>query len=320
MSTSPATEAVFTMCPSCPSASIRGTKERTPCTTPMRLMSSVHFQSSIVAVQMGPATATPALLKTRWTAPNFSQALAASASRSPGFETSQRMHSARTPICAIAISVSRMPFSSMSASTTFAPSRAQAITSSRPMPLPAPVTTAVLPFRSRIASPSCFPLDRIPTGVRFEPQPVLLLQFLHEPQPFLLAARADRGDGTTAMGGEAGAEDDARVAEIRVRDDPFAHAGDRFVQRRQHHAVGERLQVHGARADGTLLGLAPGPRVEALAALLSEFLRLDERLELLRDRRARLRELLSHGPADVEAHHVGKLDRSHGHAEVLRGR
>src|SRR5690242_13196406 len=149
MSTRPATEAVFTTWPSPPWASMRGTNDRTPWTTPMRLMPSVHCQSSRVAVQAGPPTATPALLKTRCTAPKRSHARAASKSTSGAFETSQRKDSQRTPSFATSSAVSRIPFSSMSASATAMASRAHATASSRPMPLPAPVTTAVLPFRSR---------------------------------------------------------------------------------------------------------------------------------------------------------------------------
>ena len=60
---------VLTTWPGSPPASMRGTNERMPCTTPMRLMSRTHFQSSSVAVQAGPQTATPALLKMRCAAP-----------------------------------------------------------------------------------------------------------------------------------------------------------------------------------------------------------------------------------------------------------
>ena len=70
---SPATDAVLTMCPSSPPASMRGTKARTPCTTPIRLTPMIHCQSARLVSQAGTRSAgaaTPALLHNTCTPPN----------------------------------------------------------------------------------------------------------------------------------------------------------------------------------------------------------------------------------------------------------
>ena len=71
----PAIEAVFTMWPSSPPSSMRGTNARTPWTTPIRLMLIVQSQSASVpsharSRRVAAVAATPALLKTTWTRPN----------------------------------------------------------------------------------------------------------------------------------------------------------------------------------------------------------------------------------------------------------
>src|SRR5260221_12778 len=53
---------------------------------------------------------------------------------------------------------------------------------------------------------------------------------------------------------ETGAEDDTRVAQVRVGDDSLPHARDRLVQPRKHHAVDERVEVRNAWAAGIASG------------------------------------------------------------------
>ena len=65
----PAIEAVLTMCPSSPPASMRGTKARTPWITPQRFTPITHCQSASECSWTAPITATPALLQTTWAAP-----------------------------------------------------------------------------------------------------------------------------------------------------------------------------------------------------------------------------------------------------------
>src|SRR6185437_14395906 len=61
--------------------------------------------------------------------------------------------------------------------------------------------------------------DGLPAGVRMEARAVRALELGHDPQPLLLPAAVDGGDRAAAMGREARAEDDARVAQVRVGDD-----------------------------------------------------------------------------------------------------
>lgn len=63
------------------------------------------------------------------------------------FDTSHLANTARPPACVIAATVPWPPASFKSATTTAAPSRANNSAIARPMPLPAPVTTADLFFR-----------------------------------------------------------------------------------------------------------------------------------------------------------------------------
>jgi hypothetical protein len=66
----PAMEAVLTICPSSPPASILGRNARTPWITPHRFTLMTHCQSARVCSCAAPITATPALLQTTWAAPN----------------------------------------------------------------------------------------------------------------------------------------------------------------------------------------------------------------------------------------------------------
>ena len=71
-------DAVFTTCPGCFWATMRGTKASTPWMTPQRLTPIAHSQSLWVTASSPPQRATPALLQTTWTAPNSVNARSAS--------------------------------------------------------------------------------------------------------------------------------------------------------------------------------------------------------------------------------------------------
>ncbi|MCY1314523.1 hypothetical protein D9M70_651820 [compost metagenome] len=82
--TSPAIDAVLTMCPSysgsfSAAASISGVKMRMPWMTLRRLTPSTHSQSCSLFSQISPPAPTPALLNSRWTVPNAARAASASA-------------------------------------------------------------------------------------------------------------------------------------------------------------------------------------------------------------------------------------------------
>src|ERR1700761_2860968 len=116
----------------------------------MRLTESVQSQSLAVASQIGPSRqpSTPALLLTRWIFPNRFSAASASASMSASLETSVRSPSTGTPAASSSATVAASASSWMSPMTTFIPSAPQRSANALPMPLPAPVTIAVLPANS----------------------------------------------------------------------------------------------------------------------------------------------------------------------------
>src|SRR5512132_456594 len=96
--------------------------------------------------------ATPALLQRTWTPPKALHACSASAWTESSLRTSVLTVTALTPAFSAPAAVSAMPVSSRSATTTLAPSPANARQSARPIPLAPPVTTATLPLRF---SPRC---------------------------------------------------------------------------------------------------------------------------------------------------------------------
>src|SRR5258708_6472886 len=143
-----------------------------PCTTPMRLTLITHCQSLRLTSQTKPPpAATPALLKRRCAAPNFSTVWAASCCTSAALETSARTPRACAPEPRASATASSSASCCTSASTSFIRSLAPMRANSLPKPLPAPVMTATLPARSFIADSSgprlprdpekCFP-DRPP--------------------------------------------------------------------------------------------------------------------------------------------------------------
>src|SRR5882672_6085423 len=87
--TTPATDAVLTMCASTSCSIMIGRKVRCPWATPIRLTPIIQDQSSSVLSQHGrPPAATPALLHKTCTAPYFSSVSAANAATSDGSDTS----------------------------------------------------------------------------------------------------------------------------------------------------------------------------------------------------------------------------------------
>src|ERR1700722_2615995 len=81
-------------------------------------------------------------------APNRASAASARASISPSDDTSVRSPSTGTPAAASSATVASSASTWMSPTTTFIPSAPQRSANALPMPLPAPVTTAVLPANS----------------------------------------------------------------------------------------------------------------------------------------------------------------------------
>jgi hypothetical protein len=96
----------------------------------------------------------PALLKAMSRRPNRSTADCGAASTSSPRVTSHITANDRPPACSITRAVSTLPSMATSATTTLAPSRANARALARPMPLVAPVTNATFPSKRRVmASP-----------------------------------------------------------------------------------------------------------------------------------------------------------------------
>src|SRR3954463_8494956 len=117
-----------------------------------------------------------------------------------------------------------------------------------------------------------------------------------------------------AEGGEAGAEDEAGVDEIRVGDDPFLQHALGFIEIGREELLAASGPVCVRRG---LHRLAVLPAVDSLAAFLAKLARVDFALEDLRhlDRARRLGERLARVQADVEADGVGELGGAHRHAE-----
>ena len=140
----PAIDAVLTTWPASPASSMRGRKLVTPWMTPHRSTPSTHSQSFRDSSATVPPPPTPALLHNSSTLPKRSNAAAASASTWSGSETSQCTSNTSVPSApASDAAASARPASSTSASTTCIPSAAARRARASPMPLAAPVTTAV---------------------------------------------------------------------------------------------------------------------------------------------------------------------------------
>src|SRR5947208_4192312 len=147
----PAPEEVLTIAPP-PCLSIRVISYFMHRNTPRRsmLMIRSHATPSTSAVGTNFFGSTPALLKATSSRPKASTVLSRAALTSSPRVTSHVTASARPPCSSIMRAVSWLPCSDTSATTTLAPSRANASAAARPMPLAAPVTNATFPVKSAL--------------------------------------------------------------------------------------------------------------------------------------------------------------------------
>src|SRR5437667_141745 len=147
----PAPEDVLTIAPP-PCLRISGISCFMHRNTLRRLVSMIRFHSSssYSAVGAGFLGSMPALLNAKSSRPKASTVLSKAALTSAARVTSHRTASARPPCASIMRAVSWLPCSDTSATTTLAPSWANASAAARPMPLAAPVTNATFPVKSAL--------------------------------------------------------------------------------------------------------------------------------------------------------------------------
>src|SRR5437773_3752867 len=146
----PAPEDVLTIAPP-PCLRISGISCFMHRNTLRRLVSMIRFHSSSYsAVGAGFLGSMPALLNAKSSRPKASTVLSRAAITSAARVTSHRTASARPPRASIMRAVSWLPCSDTSATTTLAPSWANASAAARPMPLAAPVTNATFPVKSAL--------------------------------------------------------------------------------------------------------------------------------------------------------------------------
>src|SRR5919106_722409 len=113
---------------------------------------------------------------------------------------------------------------------------------------------------------------------------------------------------------EAGAEDEARVHEIRVGDDALGEHRFGLSQIRLDQGVDERLVVGvGLAFDRLAVDIA----VDALAGFLAEVAQRHFVRQNLRYGFDPFGQRFARGKANIKAHRVCKLSRAHRHAEVL---
>src|SRR5829696_751695 len=162
----PLPDVVLTTWHSSPLARSVGTKASIPFTTPMTLTSSDHRQSLTWCSQIWPSDPEPmpALLHTRCTAPNASSVASRNASTDSSDVTSVTTPTTSRPSPRSSAVVWSTSAGTTSASTTFMPSSVNFSTNARPMPWPAPVTTATFPSNSFIGSPHVRS-ERLPAGL-----------------------------------------------------------------------------------------------------------------------------------------------------------
>src|SRR5450755_154576 len=146
----PNPEEILTTWPRC-AASMGGVKAEQQLMTPSRLMERMKLQSSDVISEYGPVIPTPALFTRMVSAPCLSSTAAAKASTSARSAT-LRWWASCPPRPPRLLELERSPHSaavfsteasSMSVHSTVAPLAAKAWAVARPIPLPAPVTSAV---------------------------------------------------------------------------------------------------------------------------------------------------------------------------------
>jgi hypothetical protein len=140
------------MCPSPPTVRWGG-KARTPRITPHMLTPMPHSQADSGPNQRSANVATPALLQTTWTAPNRSMVAGANPWTDGSTLPSVGTTSVTTPWAPMTSAAPLNPSSSTSARPTFRPASANRLASASPIPLAAPVTTAILPAASSMVSP-----------------------------------------------------------------------------------------------------------------------------------------------------------------------
>src|SRR6478736_4219967 len=162
----PLPDVVFTTWQSSPLASSVGTNALMPLTTPITLTSSDHRQSLTWCSQICPSEPDPipALLHTRCTAPNASSVASRKASTDSSDVTSVTTPTTSRPWSRSSPVVCSTNAGTTSASATFMPSSVNRSTRARPMPWPAPVTTATFSLNSFIASPHVRG-QRLPAGL-----------------------------------------------------------------------------------------------------------------------------------------------------------
>ena len=138
-----------------PARRIAGIPYLHPRNTPLALTFIVKSQiaSSVDTASSSLPCMMPALLKSTFSLPNVCSAASIIFAASAAFATSAWTNAARPPLFSMAATVSCPPRSSMSATTTDAPSAANNTADSLPIPLPAPVISATFPSR-RISLPT----------------------------------------------------------------------------------------------------------------------------------------------------------------------
>src|ERR1700722_8403135 len=153
----PLLDVVFTTWPSSPWASRVGTNAWMPFTTPITLTSSDQRQSLTWCSHSWPSDPEPipALLQTRWTAPNRSRVASRRASTDSSDVTSVTTPMTSRPLSLNSLVVASTNAGTTSATTTFIPSVPKRSANARPMPCPPPVTTATLPTTSFISTSPC---------------------------------------------------------------------------------------------------------------------------------------------------------------------
>src|SRR5205085_1121576 len=117
--------------------------------TPVRLTSTTFCQPSSGIPSAGAPQAVPALFTSTSSEPSSPSVRETTVCTSSGSRTSQRSASVRTPSSASSRAAASQRSTLRAQRTTFAPTSASASAIRRPIPLPPPVTIAVLPPRSK---------------------------------------------------------------------------------------------------------------------------------------------------------------------------
>jgi hypothetical protein len=116
---------------------------------PFTLMANALSRKSSVASEMAPSAAMPAMLHITSSRPNSDTARSTNASTSALLATSARWATAFPPASPMPAATFSAAGTSMSPHTMEAPAAASTWAVARPIPLPAPVTKATRPVRSK---------------------------------------------------------------------------------------------------------------------------------------------------------------------------